>query len=78
MKVVDKLVVNCLTRELTSAEVTAVLEEQERLLRLLFRITAASSRSSGRNDAVSVVFKLILRVLLIRRAWAMSRDASRT
>ena len=78
LKVIDGFVVNCLTRELTAAEVTAVLEEQERLLRLFFRITAASSRSSGRNDAVSVVLRSILRVLLIRRAWAMSRDASRT
>jgi hypothetical protein len=31
LKVVDGFVVNCLTRELTAAEVTAVLEEQERL-----------------------------------------------
>jgi hypothetical protein len=75
LKVVDKLVVNCLTRELTSAEVTAVLEEQERLLRLFFRITAASSRSSGRNGAV---LRFILRVLLIRRTRVRSRDASRT
>ena len=28
---VDGFVVNCLTRELTAAEVTAVLEEQEKL-----------------------------------------------
>jgi hypothetical protein len=49
LKVVDKLVVNSLTHELTAAEVTAVLEKLKRLLRLLFRITAASSRSSGRN-----------------------------
>ena len=32
LKVVDGFVVNCLTRELTAAEVTAVLDEQERLL----------------------------------------------
>ena len=31
LKVVDELVVNSLTRELTAAEITAVLEEQERL-----------------------------------------------
>jgi len=78
LKVIDGFVVNCLTYALTAAEVTAVLEEQERLLRLLFRITAASSRSSGRNSAVSVVFKLILRALLIRRTRVRSRDASRT
>ena len=74
----DGFVVNCLTRELMSAEVTAVLEEQERLLRLFFRITAGSSSSSGRNGAVGVVFRLILRILLIRRTRARSRDASRT
>jgi hypothetical protein len=78
LKVIDKLVVNCLTRELTAAEVMAVLEEQERLLRLFFRITAASSRSSGRSGAVSVVLRFILRVLLIRRTRVRSRDASRT
>jgi len=44
LKVIDGFVVNCLTRELTAAEVTAVLEEQERLLRLFFPITAASSK----------------------------------
>ena len=78
LKVIDKLVVNCLTRELTAAEVTAVFEKLERLLRLFFRITAASSRSNGRNDAVSVMLRLILRVLLIRRTRMRSRDASRT
>ena len=31
LKVIDKLVVNCLTRELTAAEVTAALEKQKRL-----------------------------------------------
>ena len=31
LKVIDGFVVNCLTRELTAAEVTAVLEKQERL-----------------------------------------------
>jgi len=31
LKVIDGFVVNCLTRALTAAEVTAVLEEQERL-----------------------------------------------
>jgi hypothetical protein len=56
-----------LTHELKAAEVTAVLEEQERLLRLFFRITAASSRSSGRNGALSVVLRLILLFLLIGR-----------
>jgi len=78
LKVVDGFVVNCLTHELMSAEVTAVLEEQERLLRLFFRITAASSRSNGRNGAVSVVLRFILRVLLIRRTRMRSKDASRT
>jgi hypothetical protein len=78
LKVIDGFVVNCLTPELTSAEVRAVFEKLERLLRLFFRITAASSRSSGRNDAVGVMLRLILRVLLIRRTRARSRDASRT
>ena len=32
LKVIDGFVVNCLTHELTSAEVTAVLEKLERLL----------------------------------------------
>jgi hypothetical protein len=31
LKVVDRFVVNCLTRRLTSAEVTAVLEKLKRL-----------------------------------------------
>jgi hypothetical protein len=31
LKVIDGFAVNCLTRELTAAEVTAVLEELERL-----------------------------------------------
>jgi len=78
LKVVDKLAVNGLTHELTAAEVTAVFEKLERLLRLFFRITAASSRSSGRNDAVSVVLRLILRILLIRGTRARSSGASRT
>ena len=67
LKVIDGFVVNCLTRELKAAEVTAVLERLERLLRLFFRNTAGSSRSNGRNGAVSVVLRLILRILLIRR-----------
>jgi hypothetical protein len=41
LKVIDGFAVNCLAHELTAAEVTAVLEEQERLLRLFFPITAA-------------------------------------
>jgi hypothetical protein len=52
---------------LTTAEVTAVLEMLKRLLTLFFRITAASSRSSGRSGAVSVVLRFILRVLLVCR-----------
>jgi len=78
MDEVDKLVLSSLTQELTAAEITAVFEKLERLLRLFFRITAASSRSSGRNGAVSAVFRLILRVLLIRMTRVRSRDASRT
>jgi hypothetical protein len=31
LKVIDRLVVNCLTHELTAAEVTAVLEKLKRL-----------------------------------------------
>jgi hypothetical protein len=75
MEEVDKLVLSSLTQELTAAEITAVFEKLERLLRLFFRITAASSRSSGRNGAV---LRFILRVLLIRRTRMRSRDASRT
>jgi hypothetical protein len=75
LKVIDGFVVNCLTRELTSAEVTTVFEKLGRLPRLFFRVTAASSRSSGRNGAV---LRFILRVLLIRRTRARSKDASRT
>jgi hypothetical protein len=40
LKVIDGFVVNCLTHALTAAEVTVVLEEEERLLRLFFPITA--------------------------------------
>ena len=56
---VDGFVVNCLTLELTAAEVTAFLEKQERLSKAALSGPAASSRSSGRNDAVSVAFRLI-------------------
>jgi hypothetical protein len=72
LKVVNRFVVNSLTHELKAAEVTTVLERLERLLRLFFRITAASSGSGGRDGAVGVMFRLILRVLLIRRTRARS------
>jgi hypothetical protein len=78
LKVIDGFVVNCLTSELKAAEVTAVLERLERLLRLFFRNTAGSSRSNGRNGAVSVVLRLILRILLIRRTRVRSSGASET
>jgi hypothetical protein len=47
-------------------------------LRLFFRVIAASSRSSGGNGAVSAMFRLILRVLLIRGTRVRSGGASRT
>lgn len=43
LKVVGGLVVNSLTREVTTAEATAVLEEQERLSRKAFVLASADS-----------------------------------
>ncbi len=51
--------------ELTTAEVTAVLEKQRGFRRLFCLIMDHSSKSSGKAGAASIVLKRILRILLI-------------